>query len=122
MSRSTKTLISLHFLLALYSLSGIFSKFAAGYEFLSPAFCLCYAGIIGLLALYAICWQQIIKRIPLTVAFANKAVTVVWGMVWGVVIFKEQLSFLQIVGGLIVLAGVALYGSDDSADLNSSEL
>ena len=67
-----------------------------------------------LLGIYAICWQQIINRLPLTTAYANRAVTVVWGMVWGVIVFKEQLGFLQVVGGIIVLIGVALFASSDS--------
>ena len=63
-----------------------------------------------LLGIYAICWQQIIKRLPLTTAYANRAVTVVWG----VIVFKEQLGFLQVAGGIIVLIGVALFASSDS--------
>lgn len=111
-----KTLGFLHVLLVLYSCSGILSKVASGYPFLSLEFVLCYAGIIALLGLYAICWQQVIKKIPLTTAYANRAVTVVWGMIWGVVIFAEQLSVLQVVGGVVVLAGVALYALADDQD------
>lgn len=104
---------ALHLLLALYSCSGILSKLASEYSFASVEFVLCYGGMIGLLGIYAICWQQIIKRLPLTTAYANRAVTVIWGMVWGVVIFSEHLSFLQVFGGLVVLAGVALYAFEE---------
>lgn len=119
---SVKTLGALHVLLALYSCSGILSKLASSYPFMSVGFICCYAGIIGLLGIYAICWQQIIKRIPLTAAYANKAVTVIWGMVWGVLVFKEKLTALQIVGGFFVLAGVFLYAmasANDDADSGS---
>ena len=85
MNKTTiKTLIGLHGMLMVYSMSGICSKLAAGESFLSARFCIYYAVIIVLLGVYAIGWQQVIKRIPLTTAFANKAVTVVWGIVWGV--------------------------------------
>ena len=67
-----------------------------------------------LLGFYAIFWQKIIKRLPLTTAYANRAVTVVWGMVWGVIVFKEHLGFLQVAGGIIVLIGVALFALSDS--------
>lgn len=110
---NVKTLGALHLLLVLYSCSGILSKLASGYPFWSLQFVACYAGIIFLLGLYAVCWQQIIKRIPLTTAYANRAVTVVWGMVWGVVVFAEHLSALQVVGGIVVLTGVALYARAD---------
>lgn len=82
MNKTTiKTLIGLHGMLMVYSMSGICSKLAAGESFLSARFCIYYAVIIVLLGVYAIGWQQVIKRIPLTTAFANKAVTVVWGIV-----------------------------------------
>lgn len=112
--KNGRVYLALHLLLVLYSCSGILSKIASGYDFLSAGFCVCYAGIIVLLGIYAICWQQIIKRLPLTTAYANRAVTVVWGMVWGVVVFKEHLGSLQVFGGIVVLIGVALFASSDS--------
>lgn len=111
-----KTLFLLHLLLMFYSMSGICSKLAAGQSFLSIQFCFYYAIIIGLLGVYAIGWQQIIKRLPLTTAFANKAVTVVWGIIWGSVFFHEQISLGKIVGAALVVAGVALYAFADGED------
>ena len=32
---------------------------------------------------YALIWQQILKRMPLTVAYANRPVTLIWGIIWG---------------------------------------
>ena len=109
----TKLYIALHLFLMFYSVSGVVSKLAAGKPFLSPAFIALYGIEILILGVYAIGWQQFIKRMPLSVAYANKAVTVVWGCVWGVLIFHEQLTPGKIVGALMVLAGVALYGWAD---------
>lgn len=64
-----KTLFALHMLLMVYSTSGILSKLAAGVDFLSIEFCLYYGGVLLLLGFYAIGWQQILKRLPLTTAF-----------------------------------------------------
>ena len=69
-SRST-VLLALHILLAVYSLSGVLSKLASGFSFSDIGFYLCYCGILALLGIYAIGWQQIIKRLPLTTAYAN---------------------------------------------------
>ena len=104
----------LHILLLVYSFSGVFSKMAAGYDFLSVKFCLCYGGLILILGIYAICWQQIIKRIPLTLAYANKAVTVIWGMIWGVLFFGENITVTKVIGAVIVIAGVILYSLEDN--------
>ena len=116
-----KTLVALHLLLIVYSCIGILSKKAASFSFLSLGFIVCYCGIIGLLGVYAICWQQIIKRIPLTTAYANRAVTVVWGMVWGVLVFNESLTVMQILGGVIVLAGVALFAYSEGEQADATD-
>ena len=111
-----KTFLLLHLMLMVYSVSNILSKLAADTEFLSLPFCLCYGGMILLLGIYAIAWQQIIKVMPLTTAFANKAVTVVWGLVWGMLFFREALTPGKLVGALLVIAGVALYGFADGEE------
>lgn len=113
MKSKYKLFLALHLFLMVYSVSGIVSKLAADKAFLSPAFIALYALEIMILAFYAVGWQQFVKRMPLSVAYANKAVTVVWGCVWGALIFHEQLTPGKIVGGLLVLAGVALYGYAD---------
>ena len=111
-----KTLLILHLMLMVYSMSGICSKKAAGVPFLSVQFCVYYGLIILLLGLYAIGWQQIIKRLPLTTAFANKAVTVVWGIIWGAVFFKESITIGKIIGAVLVISGVVLFAYSDKED------
>ena len=104
-----KTLLLLHLMLMVYSMSGICSKMAAKSDFLSVQFCFFYGMIIVLLGFYAVAWQQIIKRMPLTTAFANKAVTVVWGMVF----FGEKITAGKLMGALLVIIGVVTYALDD---------
>lgn len=108
-----KTLLGLHLLFLLYSSSGIFGKLAAGQPFLSSRFCLYYLIVILIFGIYAIAWQQIIKRVPLTTAFANKAVTIVWGLVWGTVFFNEPITRGKVVGVFLVVVGVILFSSDE---------
>ncbi len=62
-----------------------------------------------LLGIYAIGWQQILKRLPLTVAYTNKAVTLVWSMVFGVLLFHEQIRPKQVIGCALAIAGVILF-------------
>lgn len=113
-----KTIIILHIILAIYSTSTIFSKLASKQEFLSAKFCVYYALIIILLGLYAIGWQQIIKRLPLTTAFANKAVTVVWGIIWGFLFFREPITLGKIIGALMVVGGIIMYAIADGEEKN----
>ena len=108
-----KTIVLLHLMLMCYSFSSILSKFAASHPFFSPKFCLCYCGIIVILGIYALAWQQIIKRLPLTTAYANKAMTVVWGLIWGALIFHETTTPGKITGAALVVAGVILFSIAD---------
>lgn len=101
-----KYYILLHIVLVLYSMGGICSKLAAEQTFLSFKFILFYGILLLNLAVYALLWQQILKRLPLVTAYANKAVTVIWGMLWGYLFFQEQIRLQQILGGLIIIAGV----------------
>lgn len=103
----------LHLLLVMYSVTGICGKLAGQYPTFSLKFCFFYGIAIVLLGLYAIGWQQIIKRLPLSVAFANKAVTVIWGSVWGSLFFHETVTIGKVVGALMVILGVVLYARSD---------
>lgn len=117
--KKMKIFLGLHILLMFYSISGVCSKMASKQGFLSLKFCMFYACIIGILGLYAICWQQIIKRLPLTTAFANKAITVVWGLIWGLVFFQETITVGKVLGAILVVTGVVLYAKADDKEENN---
>ena len=111
MGKDKKYYVLLHLMLLVYSTSGVFSKLAAGEPFLSVRFCLFYGIVIALLGFYAIGWQQIIKHMPLTTAFANKAVTTAWGLLWGLLFFHEKITVGKVVGVVLVIIGVVLYST-----------
>lgn len=121
MSKNIKTLFILHLLMMVYSLSGIFSKKAAASTFLSFEFCIWYFLIFLLLGLYAVVWQQILKRIPLTKAYANRAIAVVWGIIWGLIFFKESVTTGKIAGAVLIIAGIVLFAYSGSGDKEKYE-
>ena len=118
-SDKKKYLIYLHILLIIYSLSAVCSKLASVEKFMSFMFCLFYGLVLFLLALYALCWQQIIKHLPLTMAYANKAVTVVWGILWGLLLFGEMITVGKIIGALLVITGIVIYAISDGKEENT---
>lgn len=105
-----KNKILLHTLLLFYSFCGVLSKLAAGKEFLSIEWCLLYGGSMIILAIYAVLWQKILKRMELTEAFFSKAVTIIWGMLWGALFFSETITWNMVLGAGIVLVGVYVIG------------
>ena len=112
MKTKIKTLILLHILLAVYSTSGIFSKLAGTADFLSIKFILYYGCVILLLGIYAIGWQQIIRHMDLTSAYANKAVCTIWGSVWGILFFHESITLSKAFGLVMIVAGIVIFATD----------
>ena len=108
-----KYFVSLHLLLFVFSICGILSKLAAQETSINFRFIAFYGGVILILGVYAIFWQQIIKRLPLTTAYANKAVTIVWGIIWGFLLFGEEIKWNKIVGALVVICGVIVVVKSD---------
>lgn len=101
-----KWFLILHIELLLFSFGGVCSKMAAQNDFLSFWFIFWYALVILNLGIYAIVWQQIIKHLPLNTAYANKAVTIAWGILWGVLFFGEVVTWTKLIGAAIVIVGV----------------
>ena len=105
-----KDYIQLHLNILLFSLTSVFSKLASVYynkEGLhSPLLYVFLFLMIANCGIYAIAWQQVIKKFSLSTAYANKSVYLLWSQVWAVIIFHENLSLQNIIGILIVLIGV----------------
>ena len=105
--------VQLHILLFLFSLGSVCSKIAGQAEFLSMKFIFFYGLVLVILFGYALVWQQILKKLPLVTAYANKAVTVIWGLLWGTIIFKEQITIWNILGAAIIIFGIYMVVSSD---------
>ena len=102
----------LHLSLILSSLSGVCSKMAGRQES-TGGFLFWYGGVLVIMALYAVIWQQILKYLPLTQAYANKPVGLIWGMIWGRLFFGETITLKMILGSAVIFAGVLLVVTGD---------
>ena len=99
--------------IAVYTLSTVFAKFASGQEFLSFKFILFYGIEILILGVYAIIWQQLIKKFVISVAYANKAMGLLWSIVWAILIFNDTITIKNVIGVIIVIAGTIIVNSED---------
>ena len=105
-----KDYIQLHLNILLFSLTSVFSK-AASVQYNkhglgSPLLYLFLFLMVANCGIYAITWQQVIKKFSLSTAYANKSVYLLWSQIWAVLIFHENLSIQNIIGILVVLFGV----------------
>lgn len=93
---------------AIYSSSTIFSKLASKCSFLSISFIGYLFCLILVLGIYAILWQQIIKRIPLSDAYLFKGSTTIYTILIAQCIFGETYSIQNYIGTAIIFAGIIL--------------
>ena len=103
----------LQIVIAIYTLTTVFAKFAANEEFLSFKFIMFYGIEILILGVYAIVWQQLIKKFDISIAYANKAMGLLWSIVWAILIFKETITIKNIIGVIIVIIGTIIVNSEN---------
>lgn len=107
-----KQIFLLHCVVLLYTTSGIFAKLASNEGFMSWGFILFYGAEICILGIYAILWQQIIKRVDLSLAYANRAIALLWSMLWAFLFFDEVITVKNIIGVIIVIIGTMIVNSE----------
>jgi len=110
-----KDFLMLQAVFAVYSISSVVAKFASANEMMSFKFILFYGLDVLILGIYALLWQQVIKRFELSVAYANKAITLLWALIWGILIFREQISVGKVLGILLVMVGIFILNSGEDA-------
>lgn len=93
----------------LYACVTLFTKYAAQHEFLSLQYNVGLCGAIGVMGLYAICWQQVLKRIELSTAYMFKGTSLIFIMLFAVVFFSEHITMMNIIGACVIILGIALY-------------
>ena len=97
----------------LYACVSIFTKLASQQEFMSWNYMLCLIGAVGVMGLYAVLWQQILKRIELSLAYMFKGTTIIFTMLFAHWLFGEQITWNNIVGAAIIIIGIVLFARGD---------
>lgn len=97
----------------IFSLVGVMSKFAAQSELFSVRFFVFIGLQLLILGIYAILWQQILKKFTLVSAFSFRGFVVILSLVWASVIFGEDITILHIIGSLIIAVGIYIVSSEE---------
>ena len=92
--------------IAIYSMSGFFTKLASGYNYLSKGYLLCLCSVIFVLTVYAVLWQMILKVIPLNRAYPFRSLGLVYGLLISSLAFHEEVTIYNILGSAIVMCGL----------------
>ena len=92
----------------IYSMTGIFTKMSSMQEMLSIPYIQYFALVILSMAIYAVLWQIILKRVELTQAYLFKSLTVVFSLFFAWSIFHEVITLKNLIGCGFIVAGIVL--------------
>ena len=114
--------ISLISINLLYACVSIFTKYASQQEFLSWNYMLWLVGAVGVMGVYAVLWQQVLKRIELSMAYMFKGTSIVFVMLLAYVLFGEQITWNNILGAIIIIVGIVLFAYNPKSSPLTSNL
>lgn len=113
MSQSSNlTFRSVTFLLLVYlfySTVSIATKFTSMQEMLSLRYFMGLAIVVVMLGIYAIIWQQVLKRIELTTAYMFKGTSLVFVLLFSALIFNETITLWNVVGAALIVGGIVWF-------------
>ena len=112
-------LIAINFL---YACVSIFTKYASQQEFMSWNYMLSIIGAVGVMGLYAVLWQQVLKRIELSIAYMFKGTSIIFVMLFAYVLFGEQITWNNILGAVIIIIGIVLFAYNSKSSPLTSNL
>lgn len=114
--------ISLIAINLLYACVSIFTKLASQQEFMSWEYVLAFFGAVMVMGVYAMLWQQVLKRIELSVAYMFKGTSIIFVMLLAYLLFGEQITWNNILGAIIIIAGIVLFAYDSKSSPLTSNL
>lgn len=101
----------LYFAFLIYSVSSVCAKLAARQDVLIRI-----VAFIGLevvcLGVYALIWQQALKRFSLVTAMASKGIVVIFNLIWSFLLFKEEITIWNLIGAAVIIGGIWMVSSD----------
>ena len=102
------SLVLMHIGFLIYSFYSVVGKLASLDNQSKVTSLFFYLILFFILGLYAVIWQQVLKVFPLSSAYTNKAVIIIWGMLWGKLFFSEQFTFKKLIAVLLIFTGIII--------------
>ena len=99
----------------IFPISSIITKYAAMTDDLWNKFLL-YGASVVVLAIFSVFWQILLKRVDLVKAYIFKSTSIIWTVIYGVLIFNDALTVNVVIGTIIVMIGtvIAILGGENS--------
>ena len=96
----------------IFACTSIFTKMASRQEMLSWPYLLWIAGAIGVMGVYAVLWQQVIKWMPLSTAYMFKGTSLIFVLLISALLFGESITVNNMIGSAIIIFGIVLFAKE----------
>lgn len=100
-----KNIILAIFSYTIFPVSSVIMKFAANCDNIIYKMLL-FGLSIGVLVIFSILWQKLLKNVDLVKAYIFKSTTIIWNVIYGIILFGEKISVNMAFGMIIVTVGV----------------
>ena len=90
-------------------------KLGGRYPFMSPGYIAWFCLAVAILGFYAVCWQLILEKLPLTTAYLRRGFSYILIFVWATLIFHEAITWKQILGIMVITLGMVISISDEKS-------
>ena len=92
-----------------YACTYICMKTASPYAFLSAPYILWVVGAIGVMGVYAVLWQQVLVRVPLSTAYMFKGTSLIFVLLLSALLFHEGITWQNVLGSFIIVSGIVMF-------------
>lgn len=93
----------------IYACTYICMKKASAHVFMSSPFIFWIIGAICVMGVYALLWQQILVKTPLSMAYMFKGTSLVFVLLLSALLFNETITLSNVLGSIIIILGIAFY-------------
>lgn len=90
-----------------FSVSNVFMKLASVKNNFADKIFMYLCSILTLF-IFSILWQKLLAKMDLNRAYLFKGTTLLWGLIFGNLIFNEQITINMIIGAIIALLGIII--------------
>ncbi len=109
MNKSYKSYLALIGVNLVYACTFIFTKMASRQEMLSRFYLLWITCALVVMAVYALLWQQVISKMPLSTAYMFKGTSLVFVLLFSALLFGEAITWNNVLGATIIVLGIVFY-------------
>lgn len=106
---TAKIVIGLLLVHLVFSTVTIAVKYTSMQEMLSIRYFIGLGIVILFFGTYAIVWQQVLKRVDITLAYMFKATGIIFVLLYSAFLFKEPITTWNIIGAAIIVTGITLF-------------